>query len=107
MYAIAINGSPRKGGNTEMADALREARATPSGRVTSFRNRVRLDGALVTDETRTLPPSRERAPILRIAAGLAGVTALAAHLLDAGGVAGPPVDWRGAAPGRRIRSDPP
>jgi serine/threonine protein kinase len=72
----------------ELADALRDARATPSGRVTSFGNRVLPDGALVTDETRTLPPSRERAPILRIAAGLAGVTALAAHLLDAGGVAG-------------------
>ncbi len=74
----------------ELAEALRAARVAPRGQGTSPQDTSHRDAASVPQETRPLPPHSppERAPVLRIAAGLAGVTALAAHLLNAGGVAG-------------------
>ena len=70
-----------------MAGALRAARVTPPGQVALLP-----DGSLaeIPEETRPVPPlaTAERAPVLRIAAALAGVSALAVHLLSAGGVAG-------------------
>jgi serine/threonine-protein kinase len=72
-----------------MGDALRSAHAapglTPSGLGALARGEWELPG-----ETRPLepPPVREQPPVVRIALGLLAVTALAAHLLNAGGVAG-------------------
>lgn len=72
-----------------MGDALRSARAAPALLVGGLGALARGEWEL-PEETRPLGPSpaRERAPVARIALGLLGVIALAAHLLNAGGVAG-------------------
>jgi serine/threonine protein kinase len=86
--ALAKDPEGRFATADEMRDALRSARARPSAPSNNEWEGEPRGPESLPSETRTLAPPPERTPILRIAAGLAGVTALATHLLGAGGVGG-------------------
>jgi predicted Ser/Thr protein kinase len=87
--ALAKKPVARFGTAKQMGDALRSARAAPGLMASGLDALTRREWELA-GETRPLEPSLapEPAPVVRIALGLLAVTALAAHLLNAGGVAG-------------------
>jgi serine/threonine protein kinase len=87
---LAKRPSGRFGTAGEMGAALRIARTAPPGLTVSDPEGSTPEEGQFPGETRPIEPflAPERAPIVRIALGLLAVTALAAHILSAGGVAG-------------------